>query len=554
MGIGTTLGKIACALTAFVAVVDAQHAEGRRRGAEGGAHANGVKASKLKLSGPFIDVTELGAVGDGVKDDTAAFRRAIELAIYPKTPGVEPCGDTIWIPKGTYKISGTLSIREVRGLQVLGAGNCAATLLWEPETDPGTLAAGDGQPLFRLEDVADSLFEGFAIEVGSTYPLPAAFELLSGPGDVIASDNNTLRSIGIDGRSLGVERGVRVAPASGSDKDNANHVFDDVSVENYGDAAFSLEQRSAVGIEFRSCHFDGAGIGRSGVATNRGACVDGSGVNCGGAFLWNGGGGGGNIAADFELGDVDDVLRIVGGHFESSARFVHTGGPSGNQWPVVIESNVWFDDALGTYANSPWPAAEALRIVFFQFRGPLVMSGNVLGVPPDPIQGAQIAKPSEIIWNPGNNFGQFVFEGNFWATSKANPFTGFTATGSTTGIYPTVQQGNLVEVEDFGSNAKLLPMEMHVTALNTGQATPTVGWLGTSRGWFTSGVGVDVTNLLHGTVGQKLTIAALGQRTFKAGASIQLAGGVDFTMQAGDTLTLGMFQNGVWTEISRSAP
>jgi hypothetical protein len=50
--------------------------------------------SKLK---DFVSVKDFGAVGDGVADDTAAIQAAIALV-----------GRTIFIPKGTYKVSATL--------------------------------------------------------------------------------------------------------------------------------------------------------------------------------------------------------------------------------------------------------------------------------------------------------------------------------------------------------------------------------------------------------------------------------------------------------------
>ena len=102
------------------------------------------------------------------------------------------------------------------------------------------------------------------------------------------------------------------------------------------------------------------------------------------------------------------------------------------------------------------------------------MTGHQFGTPPDPVMGPQVAKELQVIWNPGNNFGQFVFMGNYLATSKDNPFMGMTGTGSTIGIYPTVQQGNIVEAEDFGSS-RVLKMALQITNLSGGP-TPTVVW------------------------------------------------------------------------------
>lgn len=59
-------------------------------------------------SEPEINVKDHGAVGDGVADDTAAIRKAIEKA---------QTGGTVRFPMGTYRISGTL---EIEGIHLLG--------------------------------------------------------------------------------------------------------------------------------------------------------------------------------------------------------------------------------------------------------------------------------------------------------------------------------------------------------------------------------------------------------------------------------------------------
>ncbi len=509
--------------------------------------------TQLTPGSAFLNVKRFGAVGDGVRDDTLAFRRALRAAQRGATPGSCAPGGTVLIPRGDYVLSGSLEIENVRGLRLIGAGAGATTLLWRGGSQPaprGALQLPD-VALFDLVGARECLFEGFRIFNEGT-GLRSAFEVSTTPTELCQSVGNEWSQVHIDGGPTGIPFGMRfLAETNAQDPalQNAFHVLRSVEVRGYLDAGFSLEHVSVRNLEFYGCRFHGEDRGLSGLTTNRGT-INGQ-TNFGGSFRWYGGGGGHNVATDFELGDVTDTILISGGAFQGSARFLHSGGPSGNQWPILIEGNAWFDDGLGTHPTCPWPVEEQMRVVNFQFRGPITMTGNQFGVPPDPIRGPQVAKPAEIIWNPGNNFGQFLFEGNYIATSKENPFKGVTASGSSIGIYPTTMRDNLVEAEDFGSSM-VVPLEVHVTRLS-GSSTPTVGWLHTNRRLFQSGGGGPVTALLHGNVGQEIVIQGTdGGRTFVHGPSLQLEDSVDLTLTDGDTVTLAMFTSGVWTEIARS--
>ena len=67
-----------------------------------------------------INVRRYGARGDGIADDTQAFRDAFDAAVTREEErGV---GYTVWVPKGVYKISEPLILEEVRGFKFEGAG------------------------------------------------------------------------------------------------------------------------------------------------------------------------------------------------------------------------------------------------------------------------------------------------------------------------------------------------------------------------------------------------------------------------------------------------
>jgi hypothetical protein len=66
--------------------------------------------------GPFYDVRDYGAVGDGATDDTAAITRAIEAA----APASAPTGDTVFFPSGRYRVTATLVVPPAVTLQGTG--------------------------------------------------------------------------------------------------------------------------------------------------------------------------------------------------------------------------------------------------------------------------------------------------------------------------------------------------------------------------------------------------------------------------------------------------
>jgi len=76
-------------------------------GAAGGSMATSASASSLAergFSAPgALDVRDFGAVGDGKKDDTGAFRAAVAAA-------AEQGGNLVAVPRGDYLLEGTLEV------------------------------------------------------------------------------------------------------------------------------------------------------------------------------------------------------------------------------------------------------------------------------------------------------------------------------------------------------------------------------------------------------------------------------------------------------------
>ena len=92
--------------------------------------ALGGKVDKGSL---VTSVKDFGAVGDGTADDTAAIQNAINsLPLNPAGDGIlSPLGyangGTIYIPRGRYKVSSTLTLR--RGVRITGEGRESSQLI-----------------------------------------------------------------------------------------------------------------------------------------------------------------------------------------------------------------------------------------------------------------------------------------------------------------------------------------------------------------------------------------------------------------------------------------
>lgn len=101
-----------------------------------------ITSIKLALGLVKNIVTDFGAVGDGVADDTAAFNAAI--AYHNARGGIDflnVLGTTIFVPDGRYKIGATNPIAR-SGFELVGSSRSGAILLCQPGTTTFTFGNG----------------------------------------------------------------------------------------------------------------------------------------------------------------------------------------------------------------------------------------------------------------------------------------------------------------------------------------------------------------------------------------------------------------------------
>ncbi|MCY3024547.1 MAG: glycosyl hydrolase family 28-related protein, partial [Planctomycetota bacterium] len=95
----------------------------------------------------WVNVKTLGAVGDGVADDTEAIQKALS--------GVKP-GSTVYLPAGTYRITRTLTLKgPLHGTLVVGHGR-DTKLVWDGEAG-GKIYMDDGVAYSRVVGI---VFDG----------------------------------------------------------------------------------------------------------------------------------------------------------------------------------------------------------------------------------------------------------------------------------------------------------------------------------------------------------------------------------------------------------
>lgn len=169
----------------------------------------------------LVNVANFGAAGDG-SDQTAALNAAIAAA---------GPGDTVYLPAGTYQVSSTLRVANVRGLRLVGDGEYATNIV---PTD--SLA---GEPVIQLDDAMDSTIEALSVSGDSNAPPSAGIESLSSASG--EATHLILRDVEVGSQSANsLVDGIKFDYGPNADYNNDLGYFDDVSVSNFEHAAYSF--------------------------------------------------------------------------------------------------------------------------------------------------------------------------------------------------------------------------------------------------------------------------------------------------------------------------
>jgi pectate lyase-like protein len=118
------------------------------------AQAQSIPATGDEFVGPFASwanvKTNYGAKGDGVTDDTATLQAALSAV------GKNGANPVLWIPPGTYVISGTLTVSNVEDISILGQDPSTTIIKWSGPSG-GTMLHVSGIDYSRISRLT---FEG----------------------------------------------------------------------------------------------------------------------------------------------------------------------------------------------------------------------------------------------------------------------------------------------------------------------------------------------------------------------------------------------------------
>lgn len=122
--------------------------------------------------------------------------------------------------------------------------------------------------------------------------------------------------------------------------------------------------------------------------------------------------------------------------------------------------------------------------------------------------------------------------------------------GTTINLTGTIPTGAASGAAVFAIRWDLFGETCGFDLLNALSATPTVGE--GRRNFVIDAAGFNITNFTDGLIGQEIRLFPNVAGTIVNGATVQLAGGANFVMAAGDSLTLIKKPDGVWYEVARS--
>lgn len=274
-----------------------------------------------------LSVRWFGAKGDGFADDTAAIQATLDWAAESGSKGV-------FIPKGTYLISDTLTLDNVSDFslcgQMGGATAAGSVLLWR-----GT---DDTKGMLDCNRVGRSMIAWLTFKADSS-AYQAAYGIRSrrSSSGSTTPTQITFFKVSIQGTVSYIDKGILYAKGAGdtdSNNDLAQIIFCEIA--NFGTAGISFEHSQTKANAIFHTNIQGNNNGGLYCVTN--ALGTGADADQGGAFKMWGGTGGGVDEADFHIGKPRDLILIDGWDSEQSKRLLTMATSESGVAPIKISN------------------------------------------------------------------------------------------------------------------------------------------------------------------------------------------------------------------------
>jgi hypothetical protein len=279
--------------------------------------------------GPFASwlnlKTQFGAVGDGVADDTAALQKALNSLDFQGPHSI------LWIPSGTYRITGTLTMSEQIGVSVVGEDPATTTIVWGGQS---------GGTMLLTEGVEGLLVAGLTLDGRGNADTGYSIQW-DQRSDYFPTDNTVSDAV-----FTGMNYGIRIGYAGETLVERVRYI-------NIKAAGISTENFDALDVWVRDSFFQGCTRGLTNIYGAGHFHVYGS------VFI-------GSTRADMEIANTQYFSERGNTSIGSNAFFL-AGGMGPNTAQMTIEDNL-IVDPLG----SPFSIGNA---------GPLMLIDNTILIP-----------------------------------------------------------------------------------------------------------------------------------------------------------------------------